>query len=426
MPRIHVIGAGLAGLSAAVALADAGAKVAVYEQAAEAGGRARSFHDAGLDRLIDNGNHLLLSGNRCAVDYLQTIGAADRLTGPGSARFDFLELDTGERWSIDLNRGPVPLWLLYGRRRVPGTTLSDYLKGLKLLTAGDRTVKELFGSQGALYRRFWEPFSIAVLNTEPEQAAARLLVPVIRETLAKGADASEPLIARVGLTHTFVAPALDFLNRCGAEVRFGTRITGLDFDARRVTALRTKRGSEPLSAGDAVVLAVPAWIAPDLLPGLQAPDAFAPIVNIHFRLDGHREPLMASPMLGLIGGTAQWLFVRGDVASVTVSAAHALAQQATDAIAAIIWPEVARALEYPSTPPPRVRIVKEHRATFLSSPAQLARRPPSRTAFANLALAGDYTDIGLPSTIEGTIRSGHTAAALLGATGASRVAVRAR
>jgi len=413
MSRVHVIGAGLAGLSAAISLADRGARVVLHEQAAQAGGRARSFHDASLERVIDNGNHLLLSGNRSALAYLDTIGATDRLAGPDSARFDFLELDTGERWSIDLNRGPVPLWLLYGNRRVPGTTLGDYLQGLKLLAAGNRTVKDLFGQQGNLYRRFWEPFAVAVLNTPPEEAAARLLVPVIRESLAKGADASKPLIARQGLSHTFVDPALDFLGRRGAEVRLGSRIVGFDMQDHGIRGLQTTRAKEPLGPDDAVIVAVPPWIAPDLLPGLVTPDGFAPIVNVHFRLDSHREPLMASPLLGLIGGTAQWLFTRGDVASVTVSAADALAEQSAEEIAGKVWPEVARALDAPSLPVPSVRVVKERRATFVTTPAQLARRPSQKTAIANLVLAGDYTDTGLPATIEGAIRSGQRAADLL-------------
>ena len=411
--RVHVIGAGLSGLAAALALSEAGARVVLYDQAAQAGGRARSFHEPALDRLIDNGNHLLLSGNHAALDYLSGIGAADRLTGPDSARFDFFELDSGERWSIDLNRGPVPLWMLYGDRRVPGTSLGDYVKGLKLLTAGNRTVAELFANQGALYRRFWEPFAVAVLNTAPELATARLLVPVIRETLAKGADFSRPLIARRGLSDTFVDPALDAFARRGAEIRLGCRVLGLECDGGRLTGLTISRGLERLAAGDAAVIATPPWTAGELLPGLIVPDAFAPIVNMHFRIDGGFGALASMPILGLVGGTAQWLFLREDVVSVTISAAQALAERGASEIAAIIWPEVARALDRDPAATPPVRVVKERRATFLASPAQLARRPGPRTQFTNLVLAGDYTDTGLPATIEGAVRSGRAAARMV-------------
>ncbi|MFW6077504.1 MAG: hydroxysqualene dehydroxylase HpnE, partial [Hyphomicrobiales bacterium] len=395
-----------------LALTEAGARVVLYDQAAQAGGRARSFHEPALDRPIDNGNHLLLSGNHAALDYLSHIGAADRLTGPDSARFDFFEFDSGERWSIDLNRGPVPLWVLYSKRRVPGTSLGDYVKGLRLLTAGDRTVADLFARHGALYRRFWEPFAVAVLNTAPDQAVARLLVPVIRETLARGADASIPLIARRGLSDTFVDPALDALARRGAEIRLGCRVVGLEREDDRLTGLALARGLERLAPGDAAVLAAPPWTAAELLPGLTVPDAFAPIVNVHFRIEG-RRPLLSTPVLGLVGGTAQWLFVRDDVASVTISAAHALAERPASEIAAIVWPEVARAIDRDAADMPPVRVVKERRATFLASPAQIARRPAPETWLRNLMLAGDYTDTGLPATIEGAIRSGRTAAKLV-------------
>jgi hypothetical protein len=161
------------------------------------------------------------------------------------------------------------------------------------------------------------------------------------------------------------------------------------------------------------VLATPPWTAADLLPGLTVPDAYAPIVNVHFRVDGGRRPLLSTPILGLVGGTAQWLFVRDDVVSVTVSAAHALAERAAPEIAAIVWPEVARALELDVAAMPPVRVVKERRATFLASAAQIARRPGPKTELRNLVLAGDYTDTGLPATIEGAIRSGRTAARLV-------------
>ena len=406
MPKVHVIGAGLAGLSAAVRLAEAGAEVVVHEQAGQAGGRARSFHDVLLDAEIDNGNHLLLSGNRSALDYLRLIGARERLTGPGSARFDFFDYETNDRWSIDLNRGPVPLWVLYKDKRVLGTSMRDYLSGLKLLTAGNRTVMQLFGDQGQMYRRFWEPFSIGVLNTPPEQAVARLLMPVIRETLAKGADYAQPLVARKGLSDTFVDPALKWLDRKGVEVRFGERILTLDRNENRITALNTSSGRERLGNGDAAVVAVPAWATAQLVDGLQAPDAFAPIVNVHFRIEDKTLPLSPTPLLGMVGSQAQWVFTRGDIASVTISAAYELADKPASDIIKHVWREVAAALDMRNHPQPKARVIKERRATFVATAQQIALRPPSKTRYANLVMAGDWIDTGLPATIEGSIRSG--------------------
>src|SRR5258708_23390961 len=124
-PTVHIIGAALAGLSAAARLAAIGARVAVYEATNQAGGRCRSYHDPALDMTIDNGNHLVLSGNHAVLGYLDTIGARDGLVGPGNAHFPFVDLETGERWTIRPNDGPLGWWVLARSRRVPGTRALD-------------------------------------------------------------------------------------------------------------------------------------------------------------------------------------------------------------------------------------------------------------------------------------------------------------
>src|SRR5580704_18831667 len=119
MRRAHVVGAGLSGLSAAVTLATGGWAVTLSEAAAQAGGRCRSYHDPQLDMVIDNGNHLVLSGNRAVADYLAAIGASDRLAGPDHARFPFIDLRDGLRWTLAPNDGALPWWILRPGRRVP-------------------------------------------------------------------------------------------------------------------------------------------------------------------------------------------------------------------------------------------------------------------------------------------------------------------
>jgi squalene-associated FAD-dependent desaturase len=412
MGKVHIIGAGVAGLAAAVELASRSAEVVVHEAAGGAGGRCRSWHDPLLEAEIDNGNHLMLSGNWATLGYLDRIGARDRLIGPERAVFPFFDLQSGERWTVDINRGPVPWWILDKDRRVRGTSLGEYIDGLRLLNAGERTVTQIFRSQGPFFHRFWEPFTIAVLNTPPDRAAARLLLPVIRETLAQGAAKSTPLIARRSLADTLVAPALAMLQERGADMRFGAKIRGLEREGKRVTALVTARGREPVSVSDSVIAAVPAWAIGELLPEITAPSEFAPIVNLHFRIDDAPLPLMPLPLLGLLGGTAQWLFVRDNLASVTISAAMSLVEEQNTTIAERVWRDIATALDRNGSPMPKVRVVKEHRATFLASPEQNARRPKAVTPYGNLVLAGEWIDTGLPTTIEGAIRSGQAAAAM--------------
>lgn len=409
--RVHIVGAGLGGLSAAVRLTESGRRVTLYEAGAQAGGRCRSYVDEVLGCRIDNGNHLLLSGNNRARAYLATIGAAATLAGPRQAVFSFFDLATDERWSVRPNRGPLPYWLLDPTRRVLGSRLGDYAPALRLAWAkpGD-TVAALFADKPLLYRRFWAPLAVSVLNTQPEEAAARLLWPVLRETFGRGAEYCRPLIAAAGLSESFVFPALDWLRARGAEIRFGARVRGIDYDDHRAVSLDT--GGETIALGprDQIVVAVPPPVAASLVPGITVPTAFRSILNAHFRL-GVTVPEVA--ILGVMGGATEWIFRHGELASVTVSAAERYLDMDGETLAPMLWGEVARALRLdPGTVPPW-RIIKEKRATFAQTPDQVALRPPTETRWRNLVLAGDYIDNGLPVTIEGTIRNGEAAAAAL-------------
>ncbi|WP_207478551.1 hydroxysqualene dehydroxylase HpnE [Arenibaculum pallidiluteum] len=408
--RVHVIGAGLAGLSAATALAMSGRRVALHDAAGHAGGRCRSFHDEQLDRTLDNGNHLLLSGNQAALAFLDRIGARDRLLELRPAAFPFLDLATGDAWCLRPNAGPLPWWLLDRRRRTPGAGLRAHLAGLRLAfaPAGAR-VADLLDPAGPAFGRLWQPLAVSILNEEPGSGSARLLGAVFRRTLFRGEAACRPMIAARGLSDCFVDPALAYLTRQGATVALHSRLRALRMHGSRVAALEFTSGTIPLAPGDAVVLALPPHQASALLPGLPVPQGGSTILNAHFRLAEPARLPGGLPFLGLVGGTAEWLFARGDVVSVTVSAAGRLADRPAEALAAELWGDVARALGT-GGPPPAYRIVKERRATFRQTPGEEARRPGPRTGIENLTLAGDWTATGLPATIEGAILSGARAA----------------
>lgn len=408
---VHVVGAGLAGLAAAVRLADAGVHVILHEAAPQAGGRCRSYRDQALGCRIDNGNHLLISGNRAALRYLAAIGAADSLTGPDEAEYPFVDVASGERWVLRPGAGWLPAWLFDRRRRVPGTGPLDYLKALPLAWAGrTRTVAETLDPESVIFRRLWQPLAVAVLNTEAETGSARLLGRVLGDSFARGGGACRPLVPREELSQSFIEPALRHLQERGAEIRFGARLRAISFAGARVTGLQFEPGTETVGAAQAVVLAVPAPVAVRLVPELDAPDAFRAIVNAHYRI------ALAAPaplFIGIIGGVAEWVFRKRAVLSVTVSAADRLADLPADTLSQRLWHDVARAYALPLEPMPPVQIVKERRATFAATPEQLARRPAAATRWANLALAGDWTATGLPATIEGAVRSGDAAAARL-------------
>ncbi len=411
MPKtVHIIGAGLAGLSAAVRSIEGGARVHVHEATAQAGGRCRSYHDLTIGMTIDNGNHLLLSGNRAALSYLDSIGGKHLLTGPGSASVPFFDLASGQRWTLRANDGPFPWWIFDSSRRVPGTRPRDYLSLLRLIRAAPgATVGDVMNCTGTLYNRLVGPFLLAALNIEPPLGSAALAAGVVRETLLAGGRNYHPLVARDGLSSAFVDPGLAYIQQHGGTVALERQLRGMTFDSGRVTALDFGSDRITLGPDDTVILAVPPWAAASLVPGLQTPNAFHAILNAHFKID---PPHSLPPITGAVGGTVEWLFAFSGRLSITISFADRLIDLPRDELAATIWRDVAKIAGIAAELPPW-QIVRERRATFAATPQQDARRPGAATEFANLALAGDWTATGLPATIEGAIRSGQRAAALI-------------
>jgi squalene-associated FAD-dependent desaturase len=405
---IYIAGAGLAGLSAAVALASQGVRVCVIEATAAAGGRCRSYYEPALDRIIDNGNHLILSGNHAVQDYVRRIGSAAQFAGPAHAEFAFADVRTGERWMLRPNDGTVPWWIFSPNRRVPGTPAADYVAIARLMRANDGVMPKLLQEEGALWRKLLEPFLVAALNTRPEIATATLVAAILRETLAKGGKAYLPRIAWPTLAAAFIDPAIAFVEARGGAFRFGQRLRSIGFGTSGVETLELGGGDVAVAVKDRVIVAVPPWAAKPLLPGIEAPDAYRAIVSGHF---GIAPPEGAAPITGIIGANVEWIFTFPDRISVTISDADRFNETDRAELAALCWRDVAKVFRMP-VELPRWQIVKEKRATFAATPEQERKRPGAATRWPNLFLAGDWTDTGLPATIEGAVRSGHRAAQL--------------
>jgi squalene-associated FAD-dependent desaturase len=407
---VHIIGAGISGLSAAVRLANANFKVHLHEATQQAGGRCRSYFDAATNLTIDNGNHLLLSGNRHALAYARSIGTEAGLVGPARAQFPFVDLATGQRWQLDLGDSRLPLWVFDESRRVPDTGLLDYMALMPLIWAGPgKLVRDTIPCAGTLYQRLVQPLLLAALNVDPPEGSAGLAGAVVRETLLAGGQACRPLIAREGLSAVLVEPAIKLLRDKGASIQFGHELREFGMSANHVGELKFGEDTVALAQGDAVVMAVPPRAAAALLPGLKTPSKFRAIVNAHFRFDA---PSDMPPITGVVGGLVEWLFAFPQRLSITISNGDRLVDMPREELAQAIWRDICKAGGVQGDLPPW-QIVRERRATFEATPEQNALRPGAPTASKNLFLAGDWTDTGLPATIEGSVRSGDRAADLV-------------
>ncbi|WP_298252410.1 hydroxysqualene dehydroxylase HpnE [Bradyrhizobium sp.] len=406
----HIIGAGISGLSAAVRLANANYKVNVYEATQQAGGRCRSYFDAATNLTIDNGNHLLLSGNHHALAYARSIGSEAGLVGPKRAQFPFIDLKTEKRWRLDLGDSRLPLWVFDAARRVPDTSVRDYLALAPLIwSSPQRLVGDAIACEGVLYQRLVQPLLLAALNIDPPEGSAGLAGAIVRETLLAGGQACRPLIARDGLSAVLVDPAIKLLQERGAAIQYGRELRSFDNAGGRISKLGFGEETIPLAPADAVVLAVPPRAAASLLPGLKTPTQFHAIVNAHFRYD---PPQGQPPILGVVGGLVEWLFAFPQRLSITISGADRLVDRPREELAQAIWRDICKASGITAEMPPW-QLVRERRATFAATPEQNALRPGAVTAFKNLFLAGDWTDTGLPATIEGSVRSGDRASDLV-------------
>lgn len=411
-PRsIHIIGAGMAGLSAALQMSLMGEKVTVYESAQVAGGRCRSYFDRGIDCRIDNGNHLVLSGNVAVHEYIELTGAQDTFHKPSEPLFPFMDVETGERWTLRMNQGRMPWWIFDRKRNIPGVKPSDYLSALRFMLASEEdTVADKVDPESMIFKRLWNPLAIAALNTELDNASASLMGNVIAQTFTAGGAACIPMVPKVGMSESFVLPCLNVLQEKGCEIKYGCRLRAMDRDeSGKIVRLHFNDGGAAVELGprDWVILAVPAWVAKELIPDLPTPTEFRSIANVHYRIEAPQNP---AHFTGLIGGLAEWVFVRNGVVSVTISAADRYDEPDNEKWAVYVWKDLAKLFDLDPVKVPPCRVVREKRATFAATPDQDKLRPSAYIGWDNLALAGDWTATELPSTIEGALRSGVKAA----------------
>ena len=438
-----VIGSGLAGLSAAVRLAERGRQVVVLEEAPRFGGRATSFIDRESGEPVDNGQHALFGCYRETYDFLKRIGA-DHLA-PLQSQLSLTMAGEGRMEKLECPRLPAPWHLLAGLMRWRGVSVTDRLSALRLFpflravsskgaaaAAADvspgQTVSgwlRASGQSANLCRWLWNPLAIAALNQSPDTAAAAPFVRVIAELFGSDPAAASIGLASVPLDDLFAAPSAAFIGARGGRVagRLRARV-GVTQSGELLV-----RAGETAIVSPVVISAVP-WHAfsrlweeemPAVLSDVGAAAsamAGSPIVTVNMWLDTTASEREAEvpPFVGFVDGPMHWLFNRGSLVkgvrhlSIVASGADELARMDNSSIAAAAHAQITRAIPALRTRTlRRSLVVREPRATFSLAPGGPARPGPV-TRLKGFYLAGDWTDTGLPGTIEGAVRSGYAAA----------------
>ena len=434
---IVVVGAGFAGLSAAVRLADAGRRVIVVEATSKGGGRSRSFLHPDSGHELDNGQHLMMGCYRETLAFLRTIGTEHEVEFQRNLAIDMVK-PGGRRVKLRCPALPAPLHLAAGLLTMRGLGVVHKAAALRagLLLQGeiarpddnetcDAWLRRLGQTQG-IRGAFWDPLIWAVLNDDPLVASAAMLVAVLERAFMGTRDASRLGVPRVPLSRLYVEDALAHLRRRGAEIRLAQPMRAIEVDAEGVAAVVLRAGDRIPSR--TVITAVPPRPLLDALPeAARRHPVFAdiahlgasPIINLWAFVD--RAPFPDVPFLGLVGSPLHWLFDRNAIEgrdddrrvllNATISGARGLVDDRPEALMELFRAEMARYFPGPPLVVHGYKVVKEKRATISHAAGTYHRRPTTVSPIRGLLLAGDWVRTGLPATIESACQSGHDAAA---------------
>jgi squalene-associated FAD-dependent desaturase len=420
-----------------VSLSERGFEVMLVERRNHLGGRAYSFIDAKTGDVVDNGQHLFMGCYRQTISFLQKIHRLDRLKFQDRPRVDFL--DSNGLASFDCPPFPAPFHVLAGLLKMKGIGLGDKLRALNIGRAIRRngaqplnglTVDQWLdklGQSAQIKRRFWNPMVIATLNQSPDIASAQMLRVVLQEAFGGSSKDSSIGISRVGLSDLYTDGAQEFISARGGTVKTGAQVRRLVEEGGVITALEL-RDSQRIQ-GDFFIAAVPPDALLQLLPEQLKQTEFAaltaldssPIVSINLWFD---RQIIDREFVGLLGTRSQWIFnknlilqpseAKTNQVAVIISAARELVEWTRENLVEMAVSELHQLLPVSrrATLLHSV-IVKERDATLSHTVGSDNLRPAARTSIPNLILAGDWTNTGLPATIESAVTSGNIAAAAI-------------
>ncbi len=442
---VVVIGGGLSGLATALELSNSGADVILCEQNNHLGGRTYSFIDKTTGDVVDNGQHLLVGAYHNTIKYLELIGTRHLISSHKQSRLHFHHPTLGIH-TFEIDNLPKPFDFTLAMLKFKILPMSDRRKLLRVgleLNSWDNTLTNklsrlsvaewlsTLGQSEKSRKYFWYPLVLSIMNETPEKASALLFARSLKQTFLERKSDSAILIPKVGQTELYVINVIEMLKKNGVKILTGTPVNSLLIDNSKIVGVD---GGLKIKS-KYVVSAIPHWKLLNLLPQeLLKNERFSvleffessPIISVHlwYEKEVFTNTSMHIEFMGLIERNLQWIFnrrrlfgeegKRGDYISAVISAAYDYIDLSKEKIIEIAKNELQEI--FPSTKQIKVRhslVIKERRATFSATNRVEQFRPGPETHIDNFFLAGDWTNTGLPATIEGAISSGFKCAELI-------------
>jgi squalene-associated FAD-dependent desaturase len=420
MKRCLIIGGGLAGLSAASILSSKKFNVTLIESSPKLGGRTYSFRDKETDSEIDNGQHIMMGCYKETLQFVKLIGAENNFDYQENLFLKFIDREKNQ-FQINASSSFYPLNLLKAILNFDALTSDDKISFiillLKLPILSKNALKKITviewleneNQNPNTIKNFWEILCVGALNTNLEKASAFVFYEVLMQIFYKGNFASTIILPKHGLSESIINPASQFIKSNGGEIILSEVINEFVIKCQKMVSIKSE--NKIYDNFDYVISAIPLYALEKIIPkntlNINLELEYSTILNIHIWL---KENNLNEKFYGLLDSTLHWIFVKENHVNIVISDANYLADKSKEEIYDLVTNELLQFTSITRENILKYKIIKEKRATFVPAIETLNMRPNSKTSIKNLFLAGDWTNTGLPSTIESAVKSGRIAA----------------
>jgi squalene-associated FAD-dependent desaturase len=423
MKKCIVVGAGLSGLTSAAYLSKAGFQVEIIEASKKLGGRAYSFKDIDSQTIIDNGQHILMGCYTDTLKFHKIINAYDNLIFQKKLRVNFLK-ENFNLFPLDCASLFYPLNLLIGLLNYKALSVKERFQILKFFSKiyfyADSELSKLTVFQWLtlenqnenIQKAFWDILAVGSLNTNTKLSSAKIFSDILKEIFFRGSKAATIILPKDGLTETYCNNAKLFIEKNMGKITTSETVNKFVFENYEIKKIITNK--RIIEEFDFVISALPLYSLQktvddsSLYNNLELD--YSSILSIHIWLNQNK---LENTFYGLIDSQIHWIFNHGSHLTLVISDANEFIEKSKEEIIELISCELKKYVNIGREEIKAFKIIKEKRSTFIPGNKILKTRPTNKTEYSNFFLAGDWTDTGLPSTIESAAKSGRMAAELI-------------